>query len=78
MKAIAAIVHDGENGETYDPRNPEEFCEKLNSLLSERAHRVRQGIEGRRVVRKVFDKRVVAEDLYLGLIRLLSARKQTD
>ena len=78
MKAIAAIVHDGENGETYDPKNPEEFREKLKLLLTRRADLVGQGIEGRKLVLKAFDKCVVAEDLYLGVTRLLSAENQTN
>ena len=77
LKAIAAIVRDGENGETYDPRSPEEFCEKLKLLMTERAFRERQGSEGRMLVRKFFDKRIVAEDLYLGVTRLLSTAKHT-
>jgi len=73
LKAIADVVRDGENGETFDPRSPQEFCAKLNVLLTEESARLRQGIEGRKLVRKSFDKGVVAEQLYSGVTRLLLA-----
>jgi len=77
LKAISAIVHDGENGETYDPRKPSEFSEKIRLLMTERTSRLDEGREGRRLVCEAFDKSVVAQALYLGVTRLLSAEKQT-
>ena len=78
LKAIAGIVHDGENGETYNPKSPEEFCEKLTLLATEDTSRVREGREGRRLVCKTFDKKVVAEELHECVTRLLSMAKQAN
>ena len=75
MKAIADTVRNGENGETFDPQNPQEFCDKLKLLVTENASRLRQGAEGRRLVCKSFDKAVVAKELYLGVTQLLSIAK---
>ena len=76
MKAIADAVRDGENGETFDPGNPQEFSAKLRVLVTGESTRLRQGEEGRRFVRKSYDKGIVAEQLYYGVTRLLIAPKQ--
>ncbi len=78
MKAIADAVRDGENGETFDPENAQEFCAKLKLLVTEKRSRLRQGAEGRRLALKSFDKSIVAQELYHGVTRLLSTEKQTN